>query len=45
MIGEVTRRILPHLSGVTHLYVNRPYENYQLAPGQNTEGPQAHHVT
>ena len=24
MIGEVTRRMLPHLSGVPHLHVNRP---------------------
>ena len=24
MVGVVTRRMLPHLSGVPHLYVNRP---------------------
>ena len=24
MIGGVTRRMLPHLSGVPHLHVNRP---------------------
>ena len=24
MIGEVTRQMLPHLSGVPHLYVNKP---------------------
>ena len=24
MIGGVTRHMLPHLSGVTHLYENRP---------------------
>ena len=24
MIGEVTRQMLPHLSGVPHLHVNRP---------------------
>ena len=24
MIGEVTRHMLPHLSGVPHLHVNRP---------------------
>ena len=26
MIGGVTRRTLPHLSGVPHLHVNRPLE-------------------
>ena len=26
MIGGVTRRMLPHLSGVPHLHVNRPLE-------------------
>ena len=26
MIGGVTRHMLPHLSGVRHLHVNRPYE-------------------
>ena len=24
MIGGVTRRMLPHLSGVPHLHVNKP---------------------
>jgi len=24
MVGGVTRRMLPHLSGVPHLHVNRP---------------------
>ena len=24
MIGEVTRRMLPHISGVPHLHVDRP---------------------
>ena len=24
MIGEVTRQMLPHLSGVPHLHLNRP---------------------
>ena len=26
MIGGVTRHILPHLSGVPHLHVNRPLD-------------------
>ena len=26
MIGGVTRRMLPHLSGVSHLHVNRPLD-------------------
>ena len=26
MIGGVTRQMLPHLSGVPHLHVNRPLE-------------------
>ena len=26
MIGGVTRRMSPHLSGVPHLHVNRPLE-------------------
>ena len=26
MIGEVTHRMLPHLSGVPHLHVNRPLD-------------------
>ena len=26
MIGGVTRHMLPHLSGVPHLHVNRPLE-------------------
>ena len=29
MIGEVTRRMLPHLSGVPHLHVNRPLERWE----------------
>ena len=28
MIGEVTRRMLLHLSGVPQLHVNRPLEKY-----------------
>ena len=26
MIGGVTRRMLPHLSGLPHLHVNRPQD-------------------
>ena len=28
MIGGVTRRMLPNLSGVPHLHVNRPYDSF-----------------
>ena len=28
MIGGVTRRMLPHLSGVPHLHVNRPLNHF-----------------
>ena len=32
MFGGVTRRMLPHLSGVPHLHINRPllYNRYPL---------------
>ena len=35
MIGGVTRRMLPHLSGVPHLHINRPLESLS-----NTKRPQ-----
>ena len=30
MIGRVTRYMLPHLSGVPHLHVNRPQVLFQI---------------
>ena len=30
MINGVTRHMLPHLSGVPHLHVNRPLEYYHI---------------
>ena len=35
MIGGVTRRMLPHLSGVPHLHINSPLESLS-----NTKRPQ-----
>ena len=35
MIGGVTRRMLPHLSGVPHLHINWPLESLS-----NTKRPQ-----
>ena len=33
MLGEVTRHMLPHLPGIPHLHVNRPYKGVQSEPG------------
>ena len=34
MTGGVTRRTLPHLSGVPHLHVNRPLNECQIYLGE-----------
>ena len=36
MLGGVTRHMLPHLPGVTHLHVKRPLENTTTEPRINS---------